>query len=101
MTASHTASEVMQRMRRLTVSIDEMLETALAEAPQRLGVANNAADSEKLRAYARVGYEHTLERELDEARLATYRAWADEPELGTIARIASKRATARGAFEDG
>lgn len=87
-------------MRRLTVSIDEMLEIALREAPLRTGVAEDAADAEKLREYARIGYEHTLERELDEARLATYRAWAGAPELGTLVRAASRRAAARGVFED-
>lgn len=86
--------------RRLTVSLDETLETALKEAPRRIGVANDAPDSEKLREYARIGYELTLENELDEARLATYRAWADASELGSVARAASRRAAKRGLFED-
>jgi hypothetical protein len=87
-------------LRRLTVSIDEMLETALEEAPERIGVAAEAGDSEKLREYARIGYEHVLENKLDEARLATYRVWADAPELGGVARAAARRAAARGLFED-
>lgn len=87
-------------MRRITVSIDNVLEHALDEAPARLGVGVGTADSEKLRAYARIGYEHTLEGELEEARLATYRAWADEPEMGAFARAASRRAASRGIFED-
>lgn len=86
--------------RRLTVTIDETLDAALKEAPQRIGVANDAADAERLREYARIGYETTLESELDEARLATYRAWADAPEMGSIARAASRRAAERGLFED-
>lgn len=87
-------------MRRITVSLDNALEHALEEAPGRLGIDEDTPDAEKLRAYARIGYEHTLEDELDEARLATYRAWADEPELGTVARVASRRAAARGIYED-
>lgn len=87
-------------VRRLTVSIDETLEAALKEAPERIGVADDAADAEKLREYARIGYEHALENELDEARLATYRAWADAPEMGAVARAASRRAARRGLFED-
>lgn len=87
-------------LRRLSVSIDETLELALEEAPKRIGIAADAADAEKLREYARIGYERTLESELDEARLSTYRAWADEPEMATAARAASRRAAARGLFQD-
>lgn len=87
-------------MRRITISLDNVLEHALEEAPERLGIDADAADAEKLRAYARIGYEHTLEGELDEARLATYRAWADEPEMGTVARAASRRGAARGIYDD-
>ena len=86
-------------MRRITVTLDEALEQAIAEAPERLGVEPDASDAEKLRAYARLGYEQTLEDELDKARLATYRAWAAEPESGVVARAASRRAAARGAYE--
>ena len=87
-------------MRRITISLDDVLEHALEEAPGRLGIDEDTADAEKLRAYARIGYEHTLEHDLDEARLATYRAWADEPEMGTVARAVSRRAAARGIYED-
>jgi len=87
-------------MRRITISLDDVLERALDEAPERLGIANEAASAEKLRAYARIGYEHTIEAELDQVRLATYRAWADEPEMGTVARAASRRAAARGIHEE-
>ena len=83
-------------MRRITVSLDDVLEQALEEAPRRLGIHEDAGDAEKLRAYARIGYEHTLEAELDEARLATYRAWNGEPEMGAVARVASRRTAARG-----
>ena len=44
-------------MRRITITLDEGLETALDEAPRRLGVESDAPDAEKLRAYARLGYE--------------------------------------------
>lgn len=84
--------------RRITISLDDILEGALKEAPARLGVEDDASDAERLRGYARVGYEHTLEDELDEARLATYRSWADEREMGTVARAASRRAAARGVY---
>jgi len=87
-------------MRRITVSLDNVLEHALEEAPERLGIDDEAPDAEKLRAYARIGYERTLEDELDEARLQTYRAWAGEPELGTVARAASRRTASRGVYED-
>src|SRR5207253_1665594 len=98
--ASSFASEVMHMRRRITVSLDEVLEHALSEAPERLGVRSDAADAERIRAYARLGYEAALEREFDEARLATYRAWADAPEMGAVVRAASRRAAGRGVFED-
>lgn len=87
-------------VRRLLVSIDESLETALKEAPDLIGVADDAPDAEKLREYARIGYQHALESELDEARLATYRAWVDTPEMGAVARAAFRRAAGRSLFED-
>jgi len=100
MGASRNASEVMHKMmRRITVTLDEALEQAIAEAHELLGVEADASDAEKFRAYARLGYEQMLEDELDEARLGTYRTWADEPESGVIARAASRRAAARGAYE--
>jgi hypothetical protein len=78
-----------QPMRRITVSLDEPLEDALREAPRRLGLQGDAPDAERLRAYARLGYLHTLELELDEERLATYRVWADDPELAEFGRVAA------------
>jgi hypothetical protein len=83
-------------MRRITVSLDNVLEHALKEAPERLGLDDEAPDAERLRAYARLGYEQTL----DEARLATYRAWAEEPELGVVARAGSRGAASGGVYED-
>lgn len=77
------------------MSIGEALEGALEEASRLIGVADDAVDAEKLREYARIGYAHALESELDEARLATYRAWADAPEMGAVARAASRRARSR------
>lgn len=79
-------------MRRITVSLDEALEDALREAPRRLGLEGDAPDAERLRAYARLGYLHTLEAELDEERLATYRVWADDPEIAEFGRVAVKLA---------
>lgn len=86
--------------RRITVSLDDVLEQALEEAPARLGLASNAPDAQRLGAYARVGYEQTLEDELDAARIATYRRWADVPEMGVVARAASRRAATRGVHGD-
>ncbi len=86
--------------RRITISLDTVLEDALDEAPRRLGLERTAGDSERLRAYARLGYVHTLEGELDEARLSTYRAWAGDLELPAVAKAASRRAAARGVHED-
>jgi hypothetical protein len=88
------------KTRRITISLDDALERALDEAPERLGIAEDAADAEKLRAYARVGYEHSLEEELDQARLATYHDWATEPEMGTTAKAAVRRAAARDVYEN-
>ena len=85
--------------RRITVSLDSVLEHALEEAPDRLGIDEDAADAEKLRAYARIGYEQTLADELDAVRMATYRAWADQPEMGAVARAASRRAATRGVYK--
>ena len=87
-------------MRRITVSLDEALEDALHEAPRRLGLEQDAPDAERLRAYARLGYLHTLEAELDEERLATYRVWAEAPEIHEVGKVVARRAAARGAFED-
>jgi metal-responsive CopG/Arc/MetJ family transcriptional regulator len=87
-------------MRRITISLDEALERALDEAAERLGLEDTAADAVRLLAYARLGYEHTLEEERDRERLATYRAWIGAPEMGKIARAASRRAARRGVYED-
>ena len=66
----------------MTITIDKGLERAIAEAPERLGLDPSAPASERLRAWALFGYAEALERELEEQRLATYREWADAPELG-------------------
>ncbi|HET9242052.1 MAG TPA: hypothetical protein VFN99_01330 [Gaiella sp.] len=87
-------------MRRITVSLDDALEEALEQAPRRLGLESDAPDAERLRAYARLGYLHTLEAELDEERLATYRIWADDPELVEVARAMTRLAAQQGVFED-
>jgi hypothetical protein len=79
-------------MRRLTVTLDSVLEQALGEARERLGLRAEASDAEKLRAYARLGYERTLDAEFDAARLATYQAWADAGDMGRAPRVAFRRA---------
>jgi hypothetical protein len=89
-----------QPMRRITVSLDEALETALEEAPRRLGLEKDAPDAERLRAWARLGYLHTLEAELEEERLATYRVWADDPEIAEFAVAATRLAAQQSVFED-
>ena len=81
-------------------ALDEALEDALTEAPRRLGLEQDAPDAERLRAYARLGYLHTLEAELDEERHATYRVWADDPEIAEFARAATRHAAQHGVFED-
>ncbi len=86
----------MKMTKRLTVSLDRVLEVAIREAPARLHLERSASASERLREYARRGYEATL----DEERLATYRRWADEPEVSAVPRAASRRAASRGVFED-
>jgi hypothetical protein len=86
--------------RRLTVSLDDDLEQALADAPDLLGLPVGASASEKLRAYARHGYGVSLEAKRDEARLATYREWADAPEVDEAAS-AFRTAASLGAFRDG
>ena len=87
-------------MRRITVSLDDALEHALEEAPARLGLEDDAASAVRLLAYARLGYEHTLEEERDRERIATYRAWVAAPEMGEVARAASRRAARHGVHED-
>lgn len=95
------ASSMMQIVtRRITISLDDTLERALDEAPRLLDL-EDASESEKLRAFARLGYLHTLEEDLDDARLLTYRAWADDASLSRVAKAASRRAAARGVFDEG
>lgn len=87
-------------MRRIAIWLDGTLEQAIEEAPARLGIDVDATDAEKLRAYILLGYERTLQDDLDRARLATYRVWADEPEMGSVAKAAARRAAARGLHDD-
>jgi hypothetical protein len=86
--------------RRLTVSLEDELEQAIEEAPSLLDLPDAASDSEKLRAYARFGYRRRREDLLEQERLATYRAWADLPEMSEAAKAAFRTAAARGVFED-
>jgi hypothetical protein len=82
--------------RRITVTLDEPLERALRQAPKRLRLSRSASDAERLRAYARRGYEAAL----DEERLETYRRWADEPEMGVFAEAAFRAAAEDEVFKD-
>lgn len=86
--------------RRMTVTLDEELRQAIDEAPSLLELPESASDSEKLRAYARLGYRTLCETRLDDQRLETYRRWAGEPEMGEIARAAFRKTAARGVFSD-
>jgi len=86
--------------KRLTITIDDALEAAIREAPRRLHIARDSSDSERMRAYARLGYETALERELDAERLATSRRWADDPEMGVFPEAASRAAATAGLFRD-
>jgi hypothetical protein len=86
--------------KRLTITIDDALEAAIREAPKRLAIPRDSSDSERLRAYARLGYQTTLEREIDEKRLETYRRWADDPAMGVFVEAASRAAAKDGLFQD-
>jgi hypothetical protein len=82
--------------RRITVTLDEPLELALRQAPRRLRLPRSASDSERLRAYARRGYEAVL----DDERLETYRRWADDPEIGVFSEAAFGAAAEDDIFKD-
>ena len=86
--------------KRLTITIDDDLEAAIREGPKRLAIPRDSSDSERLRAYARLGYQTALEREIDVKRLETYRRWADEPEMGVFVEAASRAAAKHGLFRD-
>ena len=86
--------------KRLTITIDDALEAAIREAPKRLAIPRDSSDSERLRAYARLGYQTALEREIDAQRLETYRRWADDPEMGVFSEAASRAAAKAGLFRD-
>ncbi len=86
----------MNMSKRLTIALDDTLELALREAPARLRLPQSASSAERLREYARLGYEATL----DEERLATYRRWADDPEIAEVPRATVRRAARRGVFGD-
>lgn len=85
--------------RRLTISLEDELEQAIEAAPELLGVPDSASASERLRAYARRGYLASLESRHDEERMATYRRWADAPEIGEAAAAFDTAASA-GIFGD-
>lgn len=80
--------------------MDRVLERALREAPERLGLPRSASESERLRAWARLGYQRSLEEEHDRERLETYREWADDPEMGIVAAAAFRRAVELGMLDE-
>jgi len=86
--------------KRLSVTVDDVLQSALKEAPRRLKLPRSASQSERLREYALLGYKRLLEEELDRKRLETYTQWADDPEILDFAHAGSRRAAKRGLFED-
>lgn len=86
--------------KRLTISMDDVLEMVIKEAPQRLGLPRTASRAERLRAWAVLGYEKLLEEELDRERLETYREWADDPEIGEFSEAALRAAAKAGLFRD-
>jgi hypothetical protein len=86
--------------KRLTITIDDALEAAIREAPKRLAIPRDSSESERLRAYARLGYQTALEREIDVKRLETYQRWADDPEMGVVAEAAFEAAVEDGFFRD-
>jgi hypothetical protein len=85
---------------RMTVTLDDELRQAIEDAPSLLELPGDASDSEKLRAYARLGYHAVCESKLDDERLETYRRWANAPEMGEIARAVFHKAAARAVFTD-
>jgi hypothetical protein len=86
--------------RRITVTMDSVLEQALREAPARLGIPRSASASERLRAWARVGYERSLEDELDRRRLETFAEWASDREIDAWAEATLEAAAEDGLFRD-
>lgn len=86
--------------KRLTISMDDVLELVIKEAPQRLGLPRTASRAERLRAWAVLGYEKLLEEELDRERLETYKEWADDPEMGVISGAIFRRNAEAGLYRD-
>ena len=86
--------------KRLTISMDDVLELVIKEAPQRLGLPRTSSRAERLRAWAVLGYEKLLEEELDRERLETYKEWTDDPEIGEFSEAALRAAAKAGLFRD-
>jgi hypothetical protein len=86
--------------RRLSITLDDELEAAISEAPKHLRLDEEASDAERLREYARRGYEAALQEEIDQERLKTYRAWASDPGMGTVPRNLKRRAARHKLFTD-
>ena len=86
--------------KRLTISMDDVLELVIKEAPQRLGLPRTSSRAERLRAWAVLGYEKVLEEELDRERLETYKEWTDDPEIGEFSEAALRAAAKAGLFRD-
>ncbi len=86
--------------RRLTITIEDDLEHAIEEAAELLDIPEGASDSEKFRAYARLGYEVSLDESRERERLATYHRWANAPEMIEMAEATFRSALNHGVFED-
>ena len=86
--------------KRLTISMDDVLELVIKEAPQRLGLPRTSSRAERLRAWAVLGYEKLLEEEMDRERLETYKEWADDPEMGVISGAIFRRGIEAGLYSD-
>ncbi len=86
--------------RRLTITIEDDLEGAIEEAAELLDIPEGASDSEKFRAYARLGYQVSLDESRERERLATYRLWANAPEMADMAEATFRSALKHRVFED-
>jgi hypothetical protein len=86
--------------RRLTITLDDELEAAISEAPKNLGLDDGSSDAERLREYARRGFEAVLEEQHERERMKTYREWASDPEMGVVAEAALRSAVRHGLFRD-
>ena len=83
--------------------MDKVLDMAIKEAPERLGVPRSSSKAERIRAWARQGYIKALEDELDRKRIETWDDWAGSPEMAEsaeIARASLRRNAALGLYDE-